>query len=224
MRIAAIIVAAGRGQRAGGGVPKQWRPVAGQSSVAHALNCFETHDRIVRTLVVAHRDDIAAGLMETHGLTDVVPGGETRSASVQAGLAALSPDITHVLIHDAARPCVSADVINGVLDALKDYDAAAPAVAVVDALWSGKDGFVAGNVERAGLYRAQTPQGFSRPVIIAAHRQFPNGAYDDVAVVQQAGHRVKITPGCEDNIKITTPADFDRAERILRTQHGHQIG
>lgn len=224
MKVAAVIVAAGRGTRAGGGLPKQWRQVAGRSVVAHSIEAFRSHPGVSRIVLVVHPDDMAAArILSENGLT-CIAGGATRAASVRAGLAALDEAVTHVLIHDAARPCLGAEVIDGVLDALRAADAAAPAVAVVDALWAGEDGKVAGTVDRRGLFRAQTPQGFSLALIRTAHARFPQDADDDVALARRAGHAVVITAGSEDNIKITTPEDFARAERIMRAAHGHQTG
>lgn len=222
MTAAAVIVAAGRGTRAGGGLPKQWRSLAGRTIAEHSLAAFRTHPRIAQVVLVVHPDDIDAGLVAPDQDLRCVAGGATRSASVRAGLAALGDEVTHVLIHDAARPCLSRAVIDGVLTALVQAEAAAPAVPVVDALWRGDGGQVTGMVDRRGLFRAQTPQGFSLPAIRAAHTRFPDDADDDVALARRAGHAVVITAGSEDNIKITTPEDFARAERIMRAAHGHQ--
>ncbi|WP_300029981.1 2-C-methyl-D-erythritol 4-phosphate cytidylyltransferase [uncultured Roseobacter sp.] len=224
MKTAAVIVAAGRGSRAGGGVPKQWRPLLGETVAAHSLRAFQRHPGIDQLVLVVHPDDSpAAPWPDMPGLL-VVSGGDTRSASVLAGLAALEDRVQRVLIHDAARPCVSSEVIDGVLAALETAQAAAPAVPVVDALWTGADGLVTGTADRTGLFRAQTPQGFDLTKILAAHRDHPQGADDDVALARLNGHRVSITPGDEDNLKITMPADFARAERILRARDGHQTG
>jgi 2-C-methyl-D-erythritol 4-phosphate cytidylyltransferase/2-C-methyl-D-erythritol 2,4-cyclodiphosphate synthase len=119
-----------------------------------------------------------------------------------------------VLIHDAARPCVSRAVIDRVLAALDGAEGAAPALPVTDALWTG-GAFVEGTRDREGLWRAQTPQGFHLPAILAAHRAYHGEAADDVAVARSAGLSVAIVEGCEDNIKITRPGDLQRAERIL---------
>lgn len=224
MKIAAVIVAAGRGLRAGAGQPKQWRPLAGKSSAAFAVQAFDQHPDVGRIVLVVHPDDQATPALIKDLQAEVVLGGETRSASVRAGLEALEGDCDQVLIHDAARPCVSRDVIDGVIAALREGPAAAPAVPVVDALWHGVDGTVAGAVPRDGLFRAQTPQGFHLPAILAAHRAHPEGAADDVELARRAGLTVAIAPGSEDNLKITTPEDFLRAERILRARDGHQAG
>lgn len=224
MKIAAVIVAAGRGLRAGAGQPKQWRLLAGQTSAYYALRAFADHPDVQRLILVVHPDDFAGGDWPAEPRADVVSGGQTRSASVLAGLEALEGTAECVLIHDAARPCVSRSVIDGVIAALRTGPAAAPAVPVVDALWRGDAGHVAGTVSRDALYRAQTPQGFHLADILAAHRAHPDGASDDVELARRAGLTVAITPGSEDNLKITLPEDFLRAERILREQNGHKTG
>lgn len=213
MTVAVIIVAAGRGTRAGGAEPKQWRPLAGRPVLARTVGAFRG---IGRVLVVLHPDDMARGLQLFGGTVTLVAGGATRDASVQAALECLDgSDVTRVLIHDGARPLVPAQVIEDVLRALDDAPAAAPALAVTDALWRG-DTEVTGTEDRAGLWRAQTPQGFRFPEILAAHRAHPGGAADDVEVARAAGMAVRIVPGHEDNLKITFAADFTRAEAILR--------
>lgn len=213
--VAAVIVAAGRGSRAGGPVPKQFQKVAGRAVLAHTVDRFRLHPSIETVLVVLNPDD--ADLAEAVLPKDVarVDGGVTRDASVAAGLEALAPGVTHVLIHDGARPLVPDRVISGVIDALATYSGAAPALAVTDALWRGERGLVDAPTARDGLYRAQTPQGFHLAAIRAAHAAHPGGAADDVEVALAAGLDVAITEGHEDNIKVTLPGDFARAEKIL---------
>lgn len=220
VRAAAVIVAAGRGTRAGGERPKQWQPLAGRCVIDWTVEAFESHPAIARLIVVLHPDDI--GLMPSRPGLTTVAGGATRALSVRAGLEALDgTGTTHVLIHDAARACVGARVISGVLAALSVADAAAPGLPVTDALWraggDGDDATVAGFLDRGGLFRAQTPQGFRLALILAAHRTADPDAADDVAVARAAGMDVRITAGDPENLKITAPEDFARAERILRT-------
>ncbi|MEX0367809.1 MAG: 2-C-methyl-D-erythritol 4-phosphate cytidylyltransferase [Ruegeria sp.] len=218
--VAAVIVAAGRGTRAGGDVPKQWRVLAGQPVVAWTLDAFATHPDIDQLVLVIHRED--AVRVEGLGLADVtvVHGGADRSASVKAGLAAVTR-ATSVLIHDVARPLIRADTISQVIAALSEHPGAAPALPVTDALWTGAKGQVTGTQDRTGLFRAQTPQGFHLDAIRAAHAAHAGGAADDVAVARAHGLAVAIVDGDEDNLKITHPADFERAERILRGRDGH---
>lgn len=214
MRVTALIVAAGRGTRAGGLRPKQWQPLSGMRVIDHAIRAFEHHPQISDIAVVLHADDMdEAPALHTRGFT-VAVGGAERNDSVYAGLRAL-PDCDAVLIHDAARACVSQQIITDVISALATHDAAAPGVAVTDALWTGAGEIVTGTQDRTGLFAAQTPQGFHRASILAAHENYTGSAADDVAVARAAGLRVAITQGDPDNIKITTAQDFDRAARIL---------
>jgi len=226
MTTAAIIVAAGKGSRAGGGVPKQWRPVAGRTIITWTLEAFQRHPQIDQIVLVLNPDDMgfAQGL-ESDPTIMLAAGGATRSRSVHNGLLALQQTgCTRVLIHDVARPCVSARLISDVLDALETAPAAAPALAVTDALWQGDGRSVSGTQDRAGLFRAQTPQGFDYETIVAAHNAFSGDASDDVEVARAAGIEVAIVAGDEDNLKITTPDDFDRAARILRGNMDVRLG
>ncbi|MGP3696426.1 2-C-methyl-D-erythritol 4-phosphate cytidylyltransferase [Rhodobacter sp. NSM] len=225
MTTAAIIVAAGRGTRAGGDLPKQWQPLAGQPVVAHALAAFRRAPGVARTLLVIHPDDRdRAEALEgaSDGSLQLVEGGATRDASVRNALEALTAaGVERVLIHDGARPLVSADLIARMIAALDAVPGAAPAVPVSDALWRGEAGRVVGTQDRAGLFRAQTPQAFRFQAILAAHRAHPGGAADDVEVARAAGLEVAIVEGDEDNLKVTYPGDFARAERLLGLRAGH---
>ena len=212
MTVAAIIVAAGRGTRAGGTVPKQWQLLAGQPVVRHSIRAFAgLADQVI---LVVHPDDVArATPMGVH----LVEGGATRDASVRNALNHLAGTGTsRVLIHDGARPLVSPALITRLIGALDQSVAAAPAVPVTDALWRGDDLRVTGTQDRTGLWRAQTPQAFHFDAILAAHRAHPGGAADDVEVARAAGLDVMIVQGDEDNLKLTFAADFARAERILK--------
>ena len=212
MTVAAIIVAAGRGTRAGGTVPKQWQLLAGQPVVLHSIRAFAgLADQVI---LVVHPDDVArATPMGVH----LVEGGATRDASVRNALNHLAGTGTsRVLIHDGARPLVSPALITRLIGALDQSVAAAPAVPVTDALWRGDDLRVTGTQDRTGLWRAQTPQAFHFDAILAAHRAHPGGAADDVEVARAAGLDVMIVQGDEDNLKLTFAEDFARAERILK--------
>ncbi|APE43317.1 bifunctional 2-C-methyl-D-erythritol 4-phosphate cytidylyltransferase/2-C-methyl-D-erythritol 2,4-cyclodiphosphate synthase [Sulfitobacter alexandrii] len=228
MTISALVVAAGRGTRAGGDLPKQWQRIAGRSVLEHTLAAFRAAPRVDRIALVLHPDDMdRAEAFRREGI-DVAPGGADRAASVRAGLALL-PATGKVLIHDAARCCVSQAVIADVIAALDTCDAAAPGLPVTDALWRSEGAQVAGTQDRDNLVAAQTPQGFDLALIRDAHRQYDGPAADDVAVARAAGHPVAITRGDADNIKITTPGDFARAARLLegrmdiRTGNGFDV-
>ncbi|TRD15720.1 bifunctional 2-C-methyl-D-erythritol 4-phosphate cytidylyltransferase/2-C-methyl-D-erythritol 2,4-cyclodiphosphate synthase [Palleronia caenipelagi] len=223
MSNAAVIVAAGRGMRAGGGVPKQWRDLGGQTVADRTLAAFRSHPRIDRIVVVLSEGDLdrASGWPELI----VVTGGATRAASVANGLKALADTGTrNVLIHDVARPLVSPEVIDRVLDALDTHPGAAPALAVTDALWRGDGPRVVATADRSNLWRAQTPQGFHLDKILAAHEVSDGSAADDVEVAVAAGLDVAIVEGEERNLKITTAADFDRAAKLLRTNMDLRVG
>ena len=210
MDTAVIIVAAGRGSRMGGPVPKQWQTLAGEPVLAHSLRAFQG----MRVVLVIHPED--RDRAEALGV-ELVAGGATRDASVLAGLRALEgSDVDRVLIHDGARPLVSPALIGRLVKALETHDGAAPALAISDAVWRGAGGLVAGTVDRTALYRAQTPQAFRLAPILAAHLAHPGGARDDVEVARAAGLDVAIVEGEESNLKLTYPGDFARAEAILK--------
>ncbi|MEC7795176.1 MAG: 2-C-methyl-D-erythritol 2,4-cyclodiphosphate synthase [Pseudomonadota bacterium] len=218
-KVITILVAAGRGLRAGGGMPKQWRPLAGRRVADWTLDAFAPFGPIV---VVLHPDDMTVDLpADVHRVT----GGATRGESVKSGLTrAWALGATHVLIHDIARPCVSPKVIQSVIDALRTgAEAAAPGLPVTDALWTVDGDRVTGTRDRTGLARAQTPQGFAIGPIAASHDGFPGEAADDVEVVRGGGFEVVLTPGDEYNLKITHPGDFARAEAILARRKGPQM-
>jgi len=217
---AVVLVAAGRGNRMGGGVPKQWRALAGGTVAAQTVRAFREAGLPRIVLVIQPEDaDHARAL----GLPWVA-GGESRSASVRAALDALSKNPPQaVLIHDVARPLVTIAVIHRVLAALADHPGAAPALPVTDALWRGTAGQVIGAQDRDGLYRAQTPQGFRFAALYAAYAAFAGEAADDVAVACSAGLDVAIVAGDEDNLKLTWPADFARAEAILKGRRAMDI-
>lgn len=223
MSAAAIIVAAGRGTRAGSDLPKQWQHLGGKTVLAHAVAGFM--GQVDRIVVVLHSDDFARWDAAGLDADDVVAGGATREASVRAGLAALQADPPdYVLIHDAARPLVSPRVIQDVLSALQTDPGAAPALPITDALWRGDTGLVSATQDRSNLYAAQTPQGFHYNAIVAAHAAFEGTAADDVAVARAAGIAVAIVAGDADNMKITGPDDLERAERLIGNAMDIRLG
>ena len=215
----ALIVASGRGERFGSDRPKQYLPLAGKPLLRHSLERLCRHPGIDHVRAVIHSDDAAlyAAAVDGLDLLEPVPGGRTRQESVRLGLESLlgrPPAL--VLIHDGARPLVSASIIEGVLQGLRGHPAAVPVLPVTDTLKRGIDGMIAGTVDRAGLYRAQTPQGFLYEKILRAHRRFAGAVMtDDAALAEADGLRVALVPGEEDNLKITEPADLARAERLL---------
>ncbi len=221
MNVAALIVAAGRGSRAGPGAPKQYRQLAGEPVLRRTLMAFSSHPQISSVLTVIHEDDREAFEIAADGLPKLLPactGGATRQASVRAGLETLSaaaPD--YVLIHDGARPLVSAQLISECISALSVHEGELAAIAVTDTLRRATpEGRTGETLDRSGLWRAQTPQAFRFKTILEAHRQASGQDYtDDVAVASAAGVEMAMLEGDEDNIKITSAEDLKRAERIL---------
>ena len=214
MKITAVIVAAGRGTRAGGTAPKQWQLLNSKRIIDHSIDLFKNNTRISKVMVVLHSDDL-----DLLNRNDVLftEGGATRSDSVKYGLRALQqierPD--YVLIHDAARPVTPPDLINTIIENLKTKDAVAPALPVSDTLWEVIDERVVKTKSRNNIWRAQTPQGFSFNKILEAHNTSSPDATDDVEVAIAAGIQVKVISGSEENIKITTPEDFERVMTVL---------
>jgi 2-C-methyl-D-erythritol 4-phosphate cytidylyltransferase len=220
-----LIVAAGRGYRLGGPIPKQYLLLAGQPILRHTILALLGHRDIHAVQVVIHPDDQSLYAAATEGLNlrPVLFGGAARQDSVRLGLegiAGLNP--VNVLIHDAVRPFVTPETISAVLAALERSPCAIAGVALTDTLKRCADGRVTGTVDRANLYRAQTPQGFRYADILKAHRQalLENTAglelTDDSMVAEHAGLAVEMVPGSEQNFKITTGPDLQRAEFLLK--------
>ena len=219
----ALILAGGRGTRLGAELPKQYLPLGDGVVLRHAVRNFVDHPGVddVRVVIGAEDrerfDSALAGL----DLLEPVTGGSSRQESARLGLESLvsiSPE--RVLIHDAARPFADAGTIARTLAALDTHPAALPAVPLSDTLKRERSGdgdrMIAETVERAGLWRAQTPQGFRFAEILAAHRAAAGLALtDDAAVAEQAGLDVALVSGNEENVKITTEEDLDRARRRL---------
>src|SRR5215207_7656229 len=227
-RTAAILVAAGRGLRAGSGGPKQYRTIGGQTVIFRAMQTFCSHPDVATVQPVVNPDDIGLFNEAVAGLRHQPPtkGGATRQASVHAGLEALAaekPDI--VLIHDAARPFVTSAVISRAIDAAGRTGAAVPAIAVTDTIKQvGDTGDVVATPERARLRIAQTPQAFRYDVILEAHRRAVREGRsdftDDAALAEWAGLTVATFEGDAANMKLTTPEDFVREEARLGAMLG----
>jgi 2-C-methyl-D-erythritol 4-phosphate cytidylyltransferase/2-C-methyl-D-erythritol 2,4-cyclodiphosphate synthase len=218
----ALIVAAGRGQRAGGALPKQYQLVGGEPVLARTLRVFLAHPRVDHVATVIHPDDAALyeAAAGTHAkLLPAVAGAETRQESVRRGLeslAAIAPG--RVLIHDGARPFASAALIDRVLDALDDNPGALPALPVTDTLKRAEADLVAATVARDDLWAAQTPQGFGYEAIRAAHEaaaRTPASFTDDASIAEWAGLAVKLVAGDAANVKLTTPEDIRAADARL---------
>lgn len=213
MRIAALLLAAGSGSRFGADRPKQFLSIAGRPVIRWAAEALATETDLLQpvgdtTLIAAALDGLAH--------LPIVAGGATRQDSVRAGLEALvdhNPDI--VLVHDAVRPVIPPGTIAAIFQALAGAPGAIPALAVVDTLKRAAGGTIVETVPRVGLFRAQTPQGFRFPILLAAHRAGIAGTTDDAALLEALGHTVRLVPGSDDNIKLTFSEDAMRFHRIL---------
>ncbi|MCX5514850.1 bifunctional 2-C-methyl-D-erythritol 4-phosphate cytidylyltransferase/2-C-methyl-D-erythritol 2,4-cyclodiphosphate synthase [Kaistia algarum] len=222
-RVIALIVAAGRGVRAGGGTPKQYRNIGGKAILRRTAELFLGHPRIGGVVVVIHPDDRALydeAIGDLEGLLPPLSGGTSRQESVRAGLEALTAlDAEHVLIHDAVRPFASAALIDRVLDALEEQEAALAASPVTDTLKRATAGpVVESTVAREGLYAAETPQGFRFAAILDAHRRAAEAGIpvtDDASIAEWAGIAVHLVPGERTNAKLTTPEDIAIADERL---------
>ena len=215
----ALVVGAGEGHRFGGELPKQYHLLAGVAVMRRSLKAFMDHPdvSVVQAVINPNHHELYDAAAQGLALPVPVDGGATRQGSVLNGLESLNADEpSTVLIHDAARPLVDPGVISRVLAALQTSPGAIPALAVADTLKRSDGQFVETTVDRQGLWRAQTPQGFHYQNILAAHRQASGDELtDDAAVAERAGLAVVIVEGSEDNVKVTRTGDMVRAERIL---------
>lgn len=214
-----LVVAAGRGERAGGGEPKQFRAIAGVPMLLRALRPFTSHPDVAQVVVALppeFADSPPAWLASLASPSLLfVPGGESRSASVAGALAALDPAASVVLVHDGARPFVSRETIDGVIGTVRAGECGIAAIPVSDTLKEASPGLVVTRtVRREGLWRAQTPQGFPRPVLARAHAAGMEPATDDAMLVEALGEVLRIVPDRSENMKVTTPEDFLLAEAI----------
>lgn len=223
-RAAAVVVAGGSGRRMGGAVRKQYMEVGGEPILLRAARAFAAHPEVGSVVVVLPPEDAAqppAWLLELG--VDVVAGGEERGDSVWNGLLATPEDAETVLVHDGARPFVSAEVIGRVLAGARS-GAVLAALPATDTLKEvAEDGTVLGTPDRARFWQAQTPQGFPRAVILEAHRRArAEGvrATDDAALCERYGIPVRVVEGAAENLKVTRPADLAVAEALARSLPG----
>lgn len=222
--IAVLVVAAGKGERARGSVPKQYAPLLGKPILRWTLESFARHSKIssIQVAIGPEQHEIYSATAAGFTLLPPIVGGATRQESVRRGLEALAgsaPDM--VLIHDAARPLVSSRVIDAVIAALESgADCAVPLLAIADTLKREESGKWT-TVSREGLHRAQTPQGFRFAKILRAHRHFATkDVTDDMALAELAGLHITSVRGEDANMKVTTPEDFALAEAQLRARLG----
>jgi 2-C-methyl-D-erythritol 4-phosphate cytidylyltransferase len=220
--VGVVIAAGGRGERAGTTAPKQFREIAGVPMLLRAIRPFAAHPRVADIVVPLPADvvdDPPKWLRDLAGdRLRMVAGGATRAASVASGVAALSEECTFVLVHDAARPFVSPDTVNAIIELVTAGTCAIAAVPVSDTIKrSGPDGErVLETVRREGLWRAQTPQGFPRQALeqAYAHQDLSTVATDEAALVEAVGIPVVLVRDSTSNMKVTMPEDFLVAEAL----------
>jgi len=215
--IAAIIAAAGSGERLGTELPKALIQLVGITLIERAVNALSP---VVDEIIIAAPAGYEKNFKDIFGESvRIVTGGSTRSASVKAGLAGVSSEVRYVLVHDAARALATSDLAQSVIDELKNGESAViPAIAVVDTIKEiDRDGYVRSTPERSTLRVVQTPQGFEKSVLERAH-QASEDATDDGALVEAIGIKVKVIAGEERALKITTKADLELASHVKPIQ------
>ena len=218
MTIAALLLAAGHGARFGAPEPKQYALLVGRPVLRHAAEALLAggHVSLLQPVCAAGEEGRVSAILQGLPHRPPVTGGATRQASVRLGLEALeqaAPSL--VLVHDSARPLIPAGTIPALLAALERHPGAIPAQPVSDTLKRGEAGAIAETVPRAALFRAQTPQGFRFPALLAAHRAATGEATDDAQLLEWAGQAVALVPGHETNVKITFPEDLSRMEALM---------
>jgi 2-C-methyl-D-erythritol 4-phosphate cytidylyltransferase/2-C-methyl-D-erythritol 2,4-cyclodiphosphate synthase len=245
MTVGVLIVAAGRGERAGGAAegPKQYRLIGDRPVLSHTIDAFLAWPGCGPVMVVIHPDDVDLYEAVAEATSDPARlrrtfGAATRQTSVLAGLEAMANlGVGHVMIQDGVRPFVSHDLLDRITGALQaGARAVLPATKVADTLKRGSaDGFVADTVSRDGLYAAQTPQSFDYAFILDAHRRASQAGVttltDDAAIAEWAGAPVRLVDGDRGNVKLTLKADIDMADRMLaqtslpdiRTGNGYDV-
>lgn len=221
-RVAALVPAAGKGERLGPGIPKALREIAGTPMLVHAVKALAASPMVEIVVVAAPEASVeeVRSLLERQDFpadVSVVAGGDTRSESVARALIVLPSDVDVVLVHDAARPLVPVEVVTGVVNAVRDgHVAVVPVVPVVDTIKSVTDeGQILGTVPRETLRATQTPQGFRREVLQRAHAEVDSPATDDAGMVESLGVTVHAIDGHEEAFKVTKPLDFLLAEAVV---------
>ena len=215
MSVTALIVAAGKGERVGGGVPKQYRLLGGKPVLRWAVEALKGHPAVksARVVIGQGQEELAKASLEGIEVGELIAGGAERADSVRAGLSAIEGDA--VLVHDAARPFCPAAVIDRLIASLEFYEGAAPVVPIGDTLARVSE-TLEEPVDRSGLVRVQTPQAFRLDALKAAYERWSGAApTDETTVVRAAGMKVATVEGDPVLEKLTLPADFQRAEQWL---------
>ncbi|MEM8918890.1 MAG: bifunctional 2-C-methyl-D-erythritol 4-phosphate cytidylyltransferase/2-C-methyl-D-erythritol 2,4-cyclodiphosphate synthase [Pseudomonadota bacterium] len=232
-RIDAVIVAAGKGERAGTHVPKQFVEIAGKPMLHHSVQCFADHPQIGRlwVIIAEGQDEEAHSALAGIEGYQLVIGGDTRQQSVFNGISAIlgAGGVENIMIHDAARPFLTTSVINRLLDALDDHPAAIPILPTVDTTIRIDDGLASETIDRNSIWRVQTPQAFHFDKLREAHERVhaKNNASDDAQLIRACGYDVAVVDGDDRLRKFTTPQDFadaaDKHMKEIRTGSGFDV-
>ncbi|HEY3198768.1 MAG TPA: 2-C-methyl-D-erythritol 4-phosphate cytidylyltransferase [Nitrospirales bacterium] len=223
--VVAVIPAGGSGRRMGTATPKQFMPLGGIPLLLHSLQVFERCASILQVILVVPKDErerVLVDVVARHGIKKVqkvVAGGATRQKSVYQGLRETDPEAEIVVIHDAVRPFVTEDLIERSIETARDIGGAIVAVPMKETVKQvGADGHILLTVDRSQLWLAQTPQTFRRAMLIEGYRKAESDGFqatDEASVMERLGYKIAVVSGRWDNIKITTPEDFQMAEAIL---------
>lgn len=228
MRAAAILLAAGRGERLGGDRPKAFVEIGGETLLSRAVRTLEKVGRFEGFLVAAppgHEEDVKGAAGGSPRFLAVVTGGGSRQGSVQRALEALPPEFEAVVCHDVARPLASPGLFSAVLAALERADGAVPVVAPADTVKRVAEGWAVETLPRGQLALAQTPQAFRRRALEEGHAAAEEAgvvATDDAALLERLGRPVAVVPGEQSNLKVTTREDLERAEALVRALEGQR--
>lgn len=218
--VSCIIVAAGNGVRLGAKIPKAFVKINGKPMIEYSLKAYQSCKHIGEIILVKPPSHQFNGLIyfdRFPKLAAIVSGGKERLDSVRAGLNSVSPKADIILIHDAARPLIKPDKIEAVISAAKKHGAAILASPVTDTIKKAGKGWITGTVDRSGLWKAQTPQGFKKEILERSHfNKRPISATDDSQLVELIKGKVFIVPGDDTNIKVTTPIDLEIASCLLK--------
>jgi 2-C-methyl-D-erythritol 4-phosphate cytidylyltransferase/2-C-methyl-D-erythritol 2,4-cyclodiphosphate synthase len=215
----AIVLAAGRGERMDTTLPKALMPFGGATIVARAVELASAASVSIVVVAPPGWEAEVHRAVGSFGVDAVVAGGETRQASVRAGLAAVAGDVEHILCHDAARPLASPALVTRALEALQGWDGVVPVLRVIDTVKRVQDGRIEGTEPRDALALAQTPQAFTSAALRDAHERAVAAGFegsDDALLLERAGYRVRAIDGERTNLKITTAEDLRLAEALAR--------
>lgn len=227
IKITALILAGGTGSRMKGELPKQFVELAGQPVICHSLRQFQEEKNVTSLIVVCYPEFCGKleKIIKDHTfdkIKEIVPGGATRQRSSYNGLQECDPDTEIVLIHDAARPLVTSDIINNVITSTFEYGAACPVADMEDTVVATENGNISSFSDRSRLKRAQTPQGFKYKTILEAHEKAARaGKYDytdDCGLIMDNGYKVRIVEGDNRNLKITESTDLEIAHVLFKKE------